>query len=134
MVEDFHVGADLAAATSDGADGVRIQEPVQHVEIVAILLDDEVAGVIAIAEPVAQLLDLRVGIRHARERIAADPISTRVHELADIAGLKALERFQVNGAVALLETEPRFLLGSHFLPAAMTRRTPSMFTPAGFSQ
>ena len=48
VIQDLHGGAHLGAGHADGANGVRVQEPVQHVEIMAILLDNEVARVIAI--------------------------------------------------------------------------------------
>src|ERR1022692_4631186 len=67
VIQDLHGRAHLGAGHADGANGMRVQEPVQHIEIVAILLHDEVARVIPVAEPIAQMLDLGVVVRRALE-------------------------------------------------------------------
>ena len=85
MVENLHGGAHLGAAHPHRADRAGIEEPVQHVEVMAILLDDEIARVIAIAEPVPQLLDFRIRVRDALERILCDP-EGRAHSRARRSG------------------------------------------------
>ena len=135
MIEDLHGGAHLGAAHAHRADGPRIQEPVQHVEVVAVLLDDEVARVVVVAEPVAQLLDFRIGVRDALERIAGDPERARIHQFADLAGL--------SGACTLPGTPGRSAAGSRrtgsswdpaLREAAIDVLTPARSTPIGFSQ
>src|SRR5512135_1066760 len=58
VVEDVAVGragADLAAAHADGADRVGVERPVDHVEVVDVLLADVVAREPGEVEPVAEL-------------------------------------------------------------------------------
>src|SRR5580700_7166008 len=114
MIQNLHRRAYLSAGHAHGANGARVEEPVQHVEIVAVLLHDEIAGVIPVAEPVAQVLDFGVVVRRALERIAADPERTRVDQFADLAFADPLEGFQVDWAVALLESDGDVLLGIGF--------------------
>src|ERR1017187_3351677 len=110
VVADLHGGAHLAPAHAHRADGPRIEEPVQIVEIVAILLHHEIAGIVFVAEPIAQLLDLGVGIRHPRVWVVGDPERPRVDDFPDLPFLNALVRLQVNQAVALLEARREVLL------------------------
>src|SRR5271154_1007964 len=61
------------------------------------------------------MLGFRIGIRDAFEGIAADPISARVGERADIAGLQTFEGFEVDGPVTLLESKGEVLRRIAFL-------------------
>ena len=80
------------------------------------------------------MLDLRVGVGVALERIAADPKGAGIHQFADLPFADALVRFQVNRSVALLESDRDVLFGIGFAAAAMICFTPSRSTPMGFSQ
>src|SRR5262249_13006080 len=54
-VAELRAGALLPTAHADRADGVGVQRPVDHVEVMDVLLDDVVAGQPGEVEPVAQL-------------------------------------------------------------------------------
>ena len=82
----------------------------QRVQVVAVLLDEEVARQIAAAKPIAQLIHLGVRVGHALERVGVDPETARVDELADAALLQPLVSFEVGRPVALLEAEEETLL------------------------
>ncbi len=110
MIENFHVGPNLPAAHSHRPDWPGTQEPVQDIQIVAVLLDDKVAGVLAISEPVPQLLHLRIRVRNSFERIVIDPKSAGISQRSDLARLDALVRFEIHRTVALLKAEADILL------------------------
>src|SRR5260370_17875675 len=109
VIENFHVCPNFPAAHSHRPDWPGAQEPVQNIQIVAVLLDNKVARVVAISEPVPQLLDLRIRVRHTFEWISINPKSAGVRQCSDLARLDALVRFEIPRTVPLLKTEPELL-------------------------
>ena len=97
-------GARLAPADADHAHGRTAHRPVDHVEVVHVLLDDVIAGEPGVVEPVAELV-LHVappGLAGLVPEAALVPVRARGHDLADRAVLHALHRFEVRAVVTTL--------------------------------
>ena len=111
VVHDFHVLADRRAAIADRASRQRPDEPMQDVEVVAILFDDDVAGIIAIGEPVAQLMNRGIVVGPEFPRVSRDPGSGGHRQLAELSGLEAAIGLQISLAVTLLKTGREAFVG-----------------------
>jgi hypothetical protein len=107
VVQNVHILAHLLVAAPDGGQRQAAQEPVQHVEIMAVLLHDDVARIVLVAEPIAQFGVGRV-VGFVREGVIGNPESPCVGQLADVAAPDALVRLQVLATGALLGNLPRW--------------------------
>src|SRR5690349_13674845 len=90
-----------------GLHRMRIREPVQNVDTMAILLDDGAAGSLHPIAPVPKLLLLnrirrfKVLRRHSTQH----PVAFHKAQLPSLARAQNLKRFAILGAEALLETK-----------------------------
>src|SRR6185436_15621168 len=120
MIEDFAVVrafAGFAAAVSARLHWRAVLQPIDHVEIVNVLLDNVITAEPDEVIPVAQLI-LHFGQlaavltfkfrAWADPRRVAIPISAHRHDVADLAILKALDALNVAGVMMPLQTDANF--------------------------
>src|ERR1035441_9992296 len=107
--------ADLPVAVAQGSHGKPSQKPMQDVQVVAILLDDDIAGQFPVAEPVPHPFQSRVWVGFTRERVVGDPGRTGTGKFADVSRLDPPVALQVLGGAALLEADRDGLGLAHLL-------------------
>src|SRR5258708_366349 len=94
-----------SAGAAHRADRVGAQEPVSHVNAVNMLLDDNVAGALAVEKPVADLLFFLRPIAFAPRKVAGHPSGADHVDLADVAAADPVVSLDVTRTVALLEID-----------------------------